>query len=65
MMPPVLIVPPPSEETGENEADDIIEEPMTQRRFLSMEVPVIDIADEDEEEGEKPMRSARFLCCIK
>ncbi len=50
MMPPVLIMPPP-EETGETEADDIIEDDDIIAPLSIMEVPVLDIVDEDEEEA--------------
>ena len=49
MMPPVLIMPPP-EETGETEADDIIEDDDIIAPLSIMEVPVLDIVDEDEED---------------
>ena len=60
MMPPVLIMPPP-EETGENEADDIIEDDDLIAPLSIMEVPVLDIVDEDEEEAAlKPMLVGSF-----
>ena len=60
MMPPVLIMPPP-EETGETEADDIIEDDDIIAPLSIMEVPVLDIVDEDEEEAAlKPMLVGSF-----
>ncbi|MGB0479088.1 MAG: DUF2155 domain-containing protein [Parvibaculales bacterium] len=60
MMPPVLIMPPP-EVTGENEADDIIEDDDLIAPLSIMEVPVLDIVDEDEEEAAlKPMLVGSF-----
>ena len=60
MMPPVLIMPPP-EETGETEADDIIEDDDIIAPLSIMEVPVLDIVDEDEEEAAfKPMLVGLF-----
>ena len=60
MMPPVLVMPPP-EETGETEADDIIEDDDIIAPLSIMEVPVLDIADEDEEEAAlKPMLVGSF-----
>ena len=60
MMPPVLIMPPP-DETGETEADDIIEDDDIIAPLSIMEVPVLDIVDEDEEEAAlKPMLVGSF-----
>ena len=60
MMPPVLIMPPP-EATGETEADDIIEDDDIIAPLSIMEVPVLDIVDEDEEEAAlKPMLVGSF-----
>ena len=60
MMPPVLIMPPP-DETGETEADDIIEDDDIIAPLSIMEVPVLDIVDEDEEEAAfKPMLVGLF-----
>ena len=60
MMPPVLIMPPP-EETSETEADDIIEDDDIIAPLSIMEVPVLDIVDEDEEEAAlKPMLVGSF-----
>ena len=60
MMPPVLIMPPP-EQTGETEADDIIEDDDIIAPLSIMEVPVLDIVDEDEEEAAlKPMLVGSF-----
>ena len=60
MMPPVLIMPPP-EETGETEADDIIEDDDIIAPLSIMEVPMLDIVDEDEEEAAlKPMLVGSF-----
>ena len=60
MMPPVLIMPPP-EETRETEADDIIEDDNNIAPLSIMEVPVLDIVDEDEEEAAlKPMLVGSF-----
>ena len=60
MMPPVLIMPPP-EETGETEADDFIEDDDIIAPLSIMEVPVLDIVDEDEEEAAlKPMLVGSF-----
>ncbi len=60
MMPPVLIMPPP-EETGETEADDISEDDDIIAPLSIMEVPVLDIVDEDEEEAAlKPMLVGSF-----
>jgi hypothetical protein len=59
MMPPVLIMPP--EETGQTEADDIIEDDDLIAPLSIMEVPVLDIIDEDEEEAAfKPMLVGTF-----
>lgn len=60
MMPPVLVMPPP-EETGETETDDIIEDDDIIAPLSIMEVPVLDIVDEDEEEAAlKPMLVGSF-----
>ncbi len=60
MMPPVLIMPPP-DETGETEADDIIEDDDIIAPLSIMEVPVLDIVDEGEEEAAlKPMLVGSF-----
>ena len=60
MMPPVLIMPPP-EETGQTEAYDIIEDDDLIAPLSIMEVPVLDIIDEDEEEAAfKPMLVGTF-----
>ena len=60
MMPPVLIMPPP-EETSETEADDIIEDDDIIAPLSIMEVPMLDIVDEDEEEAAlKPMLVGSF-----
>ena len=60
MMPPVLIMPPP-DETGETEADDIIEDDDIIAPLSIMEVPVLDIVDEDEEQAAlKPMLVGSF-----
>lgn len=60
MMPPVLIMPPP-DETRETEADDIIEDDDIIAPLSIMEVPVLDIVDEDEEEAAlKPMLVGSF-----
>jgi hypothetical protein len=60
MMPPVLIMPPP-EENGEAEADNIIEDDDLIAPLSIMEVPMLDIADEDEDEAAlKPMLVGSF-----
>ena len=60
MMPPVLIMPPP-EETEDDDAADIIEDDELIAPLSIMEVPVLDIVDEDEEEAAlKPMLVGSF-----
>jgi hypothetical protein len=60
MMPPVLIMPPP-EENGEAEADNIIEDDDLIAPLSIMEVPMLDIDDEDEDEAAlKPMLVGSF-----
>ena len=60
MMPPVLIM-PPTEETDETETDDIIEDDDIIAPLSIMEVPMLDIVDEDEEEAAlKPMLVGSF-----
>ena len=60
MMPPVLIM-PPTEETGKTAADDIIEDDDIIAPLSIMEVPVLDIVDENEKEAAlKPMLVGSF-----
>ena len=60
MMPPVLIMPPP-EESGDAEDGDIIEDEDLIAPLSILEVPILDIPDEDEEEAAlKPMLVGSF-----
>ena len=60
MMPPVLIMPPP-EESGDTEDGDIIEDEDLIAPLSILEVPILDIPDEDEEEAAiKPMLVGSF-----
>ena len=60
MMPPVLIMPPP-EESGDTEDGDIIENEDLIAPLSILEVPILDIPDEDEEEAAlKPMLVGSF-----
>ena len=60
MMPPVLIMPPP-EDNGDTDADNIIEDDDLIAPLSIMEVPMLDIIDEDEEEAAlKPMLVGSF-----
>ena len=59
-MPPVLIMPPP-EESGDTEDGDIIEDEDLIAPLSILEVPILDIPDEDEEEAAlKPMLVGSF-----